>query len=190
PATCENSSKSIRSMSACTTVSPVSSLSSRVTVSAREWSPSSGQPPRSSHSSRLLRQSSTAPSAITTTFAEARAPVVTGVSVVIREVLPLGRALLQERVPALDRLVGHVGQARGLVGEDLLAHQAVVGEVDGELEHPLRGGRLAVALPRPLDRRGLELGVVHHPVDRAHVEHLLGGVRLPQEEDLARELLA
>src|SRR5699024_11369597 len=94
--------------------------------------------------------SSTAPSAITTTFAEARAPVVTGVSVVIREVLPLGRALLQERVPALDRLVGHVGQARGLAGEDLLAHQAVVGEVERELEHPLRGGRLAVDLPRPL----------------------------------------
>ena len=40
---------------------------------------------------------------------------------------PVGVALLQEGVAALDRLVGHVGQPGRLAGEDLLAHQPVVG---------------------------------------------------------------
>ena len=39
---------------------------------------------------------------------------------------PVGVALLQERVAALDRLVGHVRQPRRLAGEHLLADQPVV----------------------------------------------------------------
>ena len=45
-------------------------------------------------------------------------------SVVPRESAPVGVALLDELVAALDGLVGHVGQAGGLPGEDLLAGQA------------------------------------------------------------------
>ncbi len=48
-------------------------------------------------------------------------------------------ALLQERVPPLDRLVGAVGQPGRLAGEQLLADQPVVDQVEGVLEHPLRG---------------------------------------------------
>src|SRR6476620_4381217 len=60
-------------------------------------------------------------------------------SVVVREAGPVGVALLQERVAALDRLVGHVRQPGGLGCEHLLADQAVVDEVERVLEHPLRG---------------------------------------------------
>jgi len=42
------------------------------------------------------------------------------------ELREVPRTLLHERVPALFGLVGHVGQPRGLAGEDLLAYQAVV----------------------------------------------------------------
>src|SRR5690242_21285817 len=47
-------------------------------------------------------------------------------SEVVRVGTPVRLALLQERVAALDRLVGHVGEAGRLPGEELLAHQAVV----------------------------------------------------------------
>ena len=47
---------------------------------------------------------------------------------------PVRVALLQERVAALDGLVGHVRQSRRLTGEQLLADESVVGEV--ERDHP------------------------------------------------------
>src|SRR6478735_11911121 len=52
--------------------------------------------------------------------------------------------LLQEGVPALDRLVGAVGESGRLAGEQLLADQPVINEVERVLEHPLGGRRLAV----------------------------------------------
>jgi len=57
--------------------------------------------------------------------------------VVPGELLPVGLALFQERVPALGRLVGHVREPGGLAGEELLAHQAVVDGVEGVFQHPL-----------------------------------------------------
>src|SRR5690606_30223814 len=46
----------------------------------------------------------------------------------VGEAGPVGVALLEEGVAALGGLVGHVGQARRFPGEDLLAHEPVVGE--------------------------------------------------------------
>ena len=57
-------------------------------------------------------------------------------------------ALLEERVEALDGLVGHVRQPGRLAGEHLLAHEPVVDQVEGELQHPLGGRALrAILLP-------------------------------------------
>src|SRR6478752_1130344 len=113
-----------------------------------------------------------------------------GGSVVPGERRPVGVALLEELVAALLGLVGHVGQAGGLAGEELLADQAVVDEVEGVLQHPLGRGALAVDQPTPLQAGGLELGMGNGTVDRAHPYAVLGGVLLAEEEDLARELLA
>src|SRR5690606_16688693 len=60
-------------------------------------------------------------------------------SVVPGEGGPVGVSLLEEAVPALLGLVGHVGEAGGLAGEHLLADEAVVDQVEGELQHPLSG---------------------------------------------------
>src|SRR5699024_8355493 len=57
-----------------------------------------------------------------------------GSSVVVGVVGPVGGPLRQERVATLDRLIGHVAHAGGLAGEDLLAGQAVVDGVEGELQ--------------------------------------------------------
>src|SRR5699024_11314407 len=59
-----------------------------------------------------------------------------------------------------------VSQAGGLTSEDLLPHQAIVGQVEGELQHALRRRGLRVDLPCPLNCCGLQVGVVHHAVDR------------------------
>ncbi len=98
-------------------------------------------------------------------------------------------ALLEERVAALRRLVGAVGEAGRFTGEQLLADHAVVGQVERVLQHPLRGGALGVDRGRPLERGGLELGVRHDGVDHPHLVRLLGVVRPTEEEDLARALL-
>lgn len=103
---------------------------------------------------------------------------------------PVGVAFLQEGVAAFDRLVGHVSQAGGLTCEDLLAHETVVEEVEGELQHPLGVGRLAEDLLGHGQRRGLKLFVVDDLVDGAHVCHVLGRVGAAEEEDLAGLLLA
>ena len=66
--------------------------------------------------------------------AQTRSSVVPGVR------RPVRLALLEELVTSLLRLVGHVGQAGGLAGEELLADQAVVEQVERVLQHPL-GGR-------------------------------------------------
>ena len=97
---------------------------------------------------------------------------------------------MQERVATLDRLVRAVGQAGRLAGEELLADQAVIGQIEGVLQHSLRGRRFPVDLARPLQGNGFQLGVRHDGIDRAHRMHVLGGVGAAQEEDLPGELLA
>ena len=54
---------------------------------------------------------------------------------VVGVALPVGVALLQESIAALYRFVGHVGHAGRLTGKDLLAHHAVVRQIESELEH-------------------------------------------------------
>jgi hypothetical protein len=108
---------------------------------------------------------------------------------VAREPGPIGVALLQERIAALDGLVGHVRQSGCLTGEDLLADEPVVNHVEGVFQHPDGLRRLAVHLGGPLQRNGFQVGVVDDFVDRAHRVHLLGGVWAAEEEDLAGELL-
>src|SRR5690606_27158164 len=79
-------------------------------------------------------------------------------SVEPREPREVARALLEEGVTALLRLVRHVGEARGLAREQLLSHQAVVDEIEGVLEHADGRRALGVDLARPLERHLLELG--------------------------------
>ena len=79
-----------------------------------------------------------------------------------REAAEVRGALLDERVAALDGLVGAVAEAGGLAGEELLSHQAVIDQVEGELEHALRGGALRVDLRGPLERDGFELLAIYH----------------------------
>ena len=112
-----------------------------------------------------------------------------GGSEVARVGRPVGLALLEERVAALDGLVGHVRQPGRLAGEDLLADQAVVDGVEGELQHPLRRRALADDLPRPLDATASS-SACGTTVDRAHPVHVVGGVVAAEEEDLPGELLA
>src|SRR5271166_7036703 len=111
-------------------------------------------------------------------------------SEIARERAPIGVALLQERVAALDGLVSHVRQPRCLAREQLLTDEPVIEQVERELQHPLGLRRLAVDRRGPLQRDVLQLGVVDNLVDRAHLVHLLGGVRPAEEEDLTGELLA
>jgi hypothetical protein len=54
---------------------------------------------------------------------------------VVREVGPVGVALLEERFFAFHGFVRHVGKAGGFSGEDLLPGESVVGQVESELEH-------------------------------------------------------
>src|SRR5690606_28450954 len=74
-----------------------------------------------------------------------------------RELLEARVPLLQESVPALGRLVGHVSQAGRLPGEDLLADQPVVDQVESEFQHPLGGGRFGGDLSGPLKSGRLQL---------------------------------
>src|SRR4051794_15849812 len=101
----------------------------------------------------------------------------------------VGVPLLQERVPTLDGLLGHVRQPCRLPGEQLLADQSVVDQVERVLQHPLGGRALGDDPPSPVQRGGLQLGVRDDPVDHAHPVGVLGGVLLAEEEDLAGELL-
>src|SRR3954464_11039651 len=52
-----------------------------------------------------------------------------------------GRFSRKASRPSLVSSVPYASQS-GLTGEDLLAHQAVIDQVEGELEHALRGGGL------------------------------------------------
>src|SRR3712207_3377608 len=80
-------------------------------------------------------------------------------------------------------------QPRRLTGEQLLADQPVVDQVERVLEHALRGGALGDDPPSPVQRRPLELGVRDDAVHHAHAVRVLGGVLVAEEEDLAGVLL-
>src|SRR5450756_2942511 len=82
-------------------------------------------------------------------------------SEVVGEARPVGRALLEERVSPLGSLVGHVRESGRLPGEDLLAGEAVVGQVEGELQHPDRLRRLRRDDPGVL--QGLSLIHISEP---------------------------
>src|SRR4051794_34390135 len=73
-------------------------------------------------------------------------------SYVPREPAEVGVPLRQERVPALDRLLGHVGQPGRLPGKQLLTDQSVVDQVERVLQHPLGGRALGDDPPSPLQR--------------------------------------
>src|SRR5207248_3091698 len=95
---------------------------------ARRSCTTGGAPARSARASAST--ASEEPSTGTT-----RSAVTGSVLVVPRVGRPVRLALLQERIAALDRLVGHVRQPRCLAGEQLLADQPVVDEVEGVLQH-------------------------------------------------------
>src|SRR5829696_9601204 len=103
---------------------------------------------------------------------------------------PVGFPLLEELVPAFCGLVGAVRQAGRLAGEHLLANEAVVDEVERELQHALGRRALAHDLPAPFEADPLELVVGDDGVDHAHAMGVLGGVGVAEEEDLTGELLA
>ena len=75
-------------------------------------------------------------------------------------------------------------------GEHLLPGQAVVRQVERELEHPDRLRRLGRDDPRVLQPGLLDLRVVDDVVHRAPRERLLRRVLAGEEEDLAGPLLA
>ena len=110
--------------------------------------------------------------------------------VVVLEFRPVRVALLQERIAALNGFVCHVGKAGGLAGEHLLSHQAIIGEVEGELQHALRCGGLAEDLLGGLDRLIFQISMIGHNIDCTHALHGLRIVGATQEEDFAGKFLA
>src|SRR6478609_7537613 len=133
-----------------------------------------GQAPRRWLTARSARPSRSA--------MEARS-VVPGKFAVVR------RPLLQEGVAALHCFFTAVGEARRFAGEQLLADQAFVGQVEAVLQHAHRGRALLHDELAPIERRRFELGVRHDRVDHAHLVRFLRAVVLTQEEDFARALL-
>src|SRR5690606_3147631 len=111
------------------------------------------------------------------------------VSIVPGESAVVGVALLEERIPALLGFLGHVAESGRLAREDLLTDQAVVDEVEGELEHALGHGGLAADDPSPLQCDLLQVGVWDDGIDHAHGLGIARRVVETQEEDLARLLL-
>jgi hypothetical protein len=56
------------------------------------------------------------------------------------ELLEVGFPTLVKSVPTLFGFVSHVAQACGFTRKHLLAHHAVVGEIEAVFEHPHRSG--------------------------------------------------
>src|SRR5215212_10103786 len=110
-------------------------------------------------------------------------------SVVIRKPAPVLRAFLEEGVAAFDRFIGHVRQPGSFAGEDLLADQAIVDRVEGELQHPLRRRALATNDLGPLQSGSLQLVMWHDGIDHAHSIGILCAVGATEKENLPGELL-
>src|SRR5713226_4509776 len=106
------------------------------------------------------------------------------------ELLEVDGALLDERVPALHRLLGLVVEVEGGVGE--LRHPGTLLGVD--VERLLGEGEsrraLVEELPAPLLDLGPEVPEGHHLVDEPHGERLLRRVLAAEVPDLPRLLLA
>src|SRR5205814_9680732 len=56
---------------------------------------------------------------------------------------PVGGALIEERISSFGGLLGHIGQSRGLTGEELLADKTIIHQVERKFEHALCRGTLA-----------------------------------------------
>src|SRR5712692_6651011 len=106
------------------------------------------------------------------------------------ELLEVHGSLLDERVPALHRLLGLVVEVEGGVGE--LRHPGTLLGVD--VERLLGEGEsrraLVEELPAPLLDLGPEVPEGHHLVDEPHGERLLRRVLAAEVPDLPRLLLA
>ena len=95
-----------------------------------------------------------------------------------------GRALLQVGVAPLLRLLGHVEEQVGVVGELLDAGHPVLVGVEARLHHPQRERRDLQHLPAPLTVSASSSLERHDGVDQTHLERLLGVVLAAQEPDL------
>src|SRR5579875_2275524 len=100
------------------------------------------------------------------------------------ELVEVGGALLEERIAPLLRLLAHVEEQVGVVGELLQARHAVLLGVEARLHHPQRERREGEHLTTPAHGLGLELGERDHGVDEPHPQRLLGVVLTAQEPDL------
>src|SRR6185436_41410 len=87
-----------------------------------------------------------------------------------RELREVGPALLDVRVAALLGLVAHVEEQRRVARELLHAGEAVLGRVEGRLEHPQRERRQREHLAAPLDGLLLEALEWHDGVDEAPLQ--------------------
>jgi len=70
-----------------------------------------------------------------------------------------------------------------------LPHEAIVGEVEGEFEHALRGGGFPVDFLGHGDGFVFQVGVVGNNVDGAHAVHGFGVVGAAEEEDFSGKFL-
>src|ERR1700744_3133556 len=104
------------------------------------------------------------------------------------EAVEVGRPLLQERVAALLRLLAHVEEVVGVVGELLEPGHPVLVGVEARLHHPQRERREREHLTAPADGLGLELGKRHDRVHEAHLQRLVRVVLTAHEPDLLRLL--
>src|SRR5690349_4887998 len=77
-------------------------------------------------------------------------------SVMPGELAVVRHALLQESVPPLARFVRAVREPRGFPGEELLAHEALVRQVEAVLDHADRRRALLHDLAAPVERGALE----------------------------------
>lgn len=108
----------------------------------------------------------------------------------LRELREVARALFEEGVAAFPSFVRAIGEARGFTRVDLLADQAVVDEVEAELQHLDGRGALRHDLLGPVVGDLLEFGVGDDLVYHAHFVGLVGGVGGAEEEDFAGAFLA
>src|SRR5699024_6480010 len=107
----------------------------------------------------------------------------------MREARPVRCALLEAGVAPFGGLVGHVRQAGGLPGGDVLAHETGIGQVEGELPHPRGLWGLGGDGRGHRQRLVLDPLVSDDPVDCAPVVGVLGRVLLGEEENLPGPLL-
>src|SRR5262249_24785136 len=105
------------------------------------------------------------PPTVATASASRTASVVPGKRRTVR------MARLQKGVPPFGRLVGPIRQAGRLPCEELLTDEAVVDQIESELDHALSGGALGIDLAGPLQRRLFQLIMGNDGINGAHGMH-------------------